>query len=273
MDNKDMHQKTYVLGVDSGSLTAKAVIMDETKTIIAHSVIQLGFVSKAALQQAVDKALEDAGITMDDIDYIVATGYGRLTYEAADKEITEIACHAKGAHYMIPEAKTLIDIGGQDSKVISIGKDGRFVNFGMNEKCAAGTGKFIQVMAKALGVKLNDVGPLSLTSTKELVISNTCTVFAETEVISLVAQNETVADILAAIHHSVASRMLSLISRVGIIEPIAMTGGVAQNQGMIYALEKVLGVPVIVPEHPQLAGAIGAALFALEKRKEVKLES
>lgn len=265
--------KSYVMGVDSGSLTAKAVVMDTQGRLIAHHVIQLGFVSKEALQQAVDLTLEDAGLTMEDIGFIVATGYGRLSYEPADLEITEISCHARGAHYMVPQVKTVIDIGGQDSKVISVGKNGRFVNFAMNEKCAAGTGKFIQVMSNALGVKLEEVGELSLLAEKELHISNTCTVFAETEVISLVAQNEKQADILAGIHASVASRMVALVSRVGIVAPVVMTGGVAQNVGLVQALERALGISITVPDHPQLAGAIGAACFALDRLQAVNGET
>jgi predicted CoA-substrate-specific enzyme activase len=262
--SKGKNSMKYVLGVDSGSLTAKAVIMNTNREIISSSVIQLGFVSKKALQEAINAALEKAGLSFEDIVYIVATGYGRLTYASANREITEISCHARGAHYLFPDVRTVIDIGGQDSKVISVGPSGNFTNFAMNEKCAAGSGKFLQVMASALDVDLDQIGQLSLQAQTELHISNTCTVFAETEVINLVAQEHTLPDILAAIHEAIASRMKTLIGRVGIVEPVMMTGGVARNIGLVKTLEKVLGVPIIVADNPQIVGAIGAALFAVD---------
>lgn len=254
----------YVLGVDSGSLTAKAVIMDRNRRIISSNVAQLGFVSKKALQTAVDGALGLANLAFSDMAYVVATGYGRLAYADADREITEISCHARGAHYLLPDVRTVIDIGGQDSKIISVGPSGSFTNFAMNEKCAAGTGKFLQVMATALGVELEQIGELSLQAQNELHISSTCTVFAETEVISLVAQEHALPDILAAIHESIASRMLTLAGRVTLTEPVMMTGGVARNVGLVKTLERVLNIDVNVSGDPQIAGAIGAAMFAAD---------
>jgi len=254
----------YVLGVDSGSLTAKAVIMDRNRRIISSNVAQLGFVSKKALQTAVDGALGLANLAFSDMAYVVATGYGRLAYADADREITEISCHARGAHYLLPDVRTVIDIGGQDSKIISVGPSGSFTNFAMNEKCAAGTGKFLQVMATALGVELEQIGELSLQAQNELHISSTCTVFAETEVISLVAQEHALPDILAAIHESIASRMLTLAGRVTLTEPVMMTGGVARNVGLVKTLERVLNIDINVSGNPQIAGAIGAAMFAAD---------
>jgi len=254
----------YVLGVDSGSLTAKAVIMDRNRRIISSNVAQLGFVSKKALQTAVDGALGLANLAFSDMAYVVATGYGRLAYADADREITEISCHARGAHYLLPDVRTVIDIGGQDSKIISVGPSGSFTNFAMNEKCAAGTGKFLQVMATALGVELEQIGELSLQAQNELHISSTCTVFAETEVISLVAQEHALPDILAAIHESIASRMLTLAGRVTLTEPVMMTGGVARNVGLVKTLERVLNIDINVSGDPQIAGAIGAAMFAAD---------
>jgi len=254
----------YVLGVDSGSLTAKAVIMDRNRRIISSNVAQLGFVSKKALQTAVDGALGLANLAFSDMAYVVATGYGRLAYADADREITEISCHARGAHYLLPDVRTVIDIGGQDSKIISVGPSGSFTNFAMNEKCAAGTGKFLQVMATALGVELEQIGELSLQAQNELHISSTCTVFAETEVISLVAQEHALPDILAAIHESIASRMLTLAGRVTLTEPVMMIGGVARNVGLVKTLERVLNIDINVSGDPQIAGAIGAAMFAAD---------
>ena len=250
------------MGVDSGSLTGKAVIVDGNKRIVAHSVVQLEFVSEKAVRTAMNNVLASAGLEMTQIAYIVSTGYGRRKLDFADKTITEITCHARGANYLYPEGRTVIDIGGQDSKVIGVDIHGNTKNFAMNDRCAAGTGQFLEVMARALGVKLEEIGDLSLQATKKLTISSLCTVFAETEVVSLVAQDNKQTDILAAIHESIARRVSGLVGRVGLIAPVIMTGGVAKNIGMVRALEKELGVSIFVPDEPQIIGALGAALFA-----------
>jgi predicted CoA-substrate-specific enzyme activase len=257
----------WVLGVDSGSLTGKAVIIDSNRHIIASSVVQLEIVSKRAVQEAISNVLSHAGLKWDDLAYTVSTGYGRRRLDIANRDVTEISCHAKGARYFYPEARTVIDIGGQDSKVIQIDPSGNYSNFAMNEKCAAGSGKFLEVMARALGVPLDKIGDLALESKNELQISSTCTVFAETEVISFVAEGRKIPDILAAIHKSIANRVANLAGRILVTEPAVMTGGVAKNIGLVRALEKELSMKILVPSDPQIVGAVGAALFALEDIK------
>ena len=255
---------SFTIGVDSGSLTAKAVLMDGDREIVSHSVIQMELVSEKAIQVAMESVLASAGRTLDDIAYIVSTGYGRRKLDFADRTITEISCHAKGANYLFPSARTVIDIGGQDSKVITVGSFGNATNFAMNDRCAAGTGQFLEVIARGLGVNVYEIGELSLQSQASLQISSTCTVFAETEAISLLAQGYSKVDILAAIHEAIARRVVGLVGRVGLHEPVIMTGGVAKNIGVVRALERVLGVSLTIPSEPQIVGAIGAALFALD---------
>lgn len=254
----------FTLGVDSGSLTAKAVIMDGNRQIVSHSVKQLEFVSEKAVRIAIENALATAGLELSNMAYIVSTGYGRRRLSFAGKAVTEISCHAKGANYVFPDARTVIDIGGQDSKVISVDTSGNVHNFAMNDTCAAGTGQFLEVMARALGVELEKIGELSLQVQTKLKISSMCTVFAESEVISLVAQGHTKEDILSAIHEAIARRISGLVGRVGLRQPVIMTGGVAKNIGVVCALEKELGVSISLPSEPQIVGAIGAALFALD---------
>lgn len=265
----------YVMGVDSGSLTAKAVIMSREKEIIAHSVKQFTFVSEKAVRVAVEEALTKAGLTMDNIAFVVTTGYGRRKISFGNKAITEITCHAKGANYVFPQTRTIIDIGGQDSKVISVDQNGNVLNFAMNDSCAAGTGQFLEVMARALDVELKDIGDYALRATKDIKISSMCTVFAESEVISLVAEGYSEEEILGAIHTAIAKRTVGLAGRVGVIPPLIMTGGVAKNIGMVRAIEKELNVRMYIPPEPQIVGAIGAAIFAVDyaiaaERKEVR---
>ncbi|NSW82804.1 MAG: 2-hydroxyglutaryl-CoA dehydratase [Syntrophothermus sp.] len=260
----DVREGAYVLGVDSGSLTAKAVIMNRDREIVAHSVVQLEIVSLEAVKEAVNNVLSSAGLDMSDIAYVVATGYGRRRYDFADKTVTEISCHAKGAHYLFPEVRTVIDIGGQDSKVIAVDEEGNPTHFAMNDRCAAGTGRFLEVMASALRVPLEAIGEMSLKARQKLTISSICTVFAETEVISLVAEGHSKEDILGALHASIASRIAGLVARVGLREPVMMTGGVAKNVGAVRAIERELGVSMTVAKDPQIVGALGAALFALD---------
>lgn len=254
----------FTLGVDSGSLTAKAVIMDEHRQIVSHSVVQLGFVSEKAVNLAIENTMASAGLKLCNMAYIVSTGYGRRRLSFESKPVTEISCHAKGANYLFPDIKTVIDIGGQDSKVISVDKSGNTINFAMNDKCAAGTGQFLEVMSRAMGIEFKEMGELSLQSQTELTISSMCTVFAESEVISLVAQRHKEEDIIAAIYRSIAGRIVGLVGRVGLRQPVIMTGGVAQNIGVVRAIEKELNVSILVPSEPQIVGAIGAALFALD---------
>ena len=251
------------LGIDIGTSSSKVAMINERKEIAAISIINRGTGTDAPARALAD-AMEKAGVTEEDIDYTVATGYGRITYEGADKQITEITCHAKGVSYLDPGARTIIDIGGQDAKVIKLSPKGHVENFVMNEKCAAGTGRFLEVMARVLGCTLEELSPLADQSTKDVAISSVCTVFAESEVISRLAAGETLPDVARGAHISVAHRVTGLCNRVGCEPKVVMTGGVALNSNMVDALSKELGCMVEVVPNCQAAGAVGAALFAYE---------
>jgi predicted CoA-substrate-specific enzyme activase len=256
----------YTMGVDIGSITSKCTLLNNGQEVVAMQLITAGTGSDGP-QRAVLQALEKAKLTRQDISCVVATGYGRVIYDEADEEVSEIACHGKGAIFQIPEARTVIDIGGQDAKAIKLGKGGKVLNFVMNEKCAAGTGRFLEMMAQALGYPVSELGKLSVKATEEISISNTCTVFAESEVISHLAAKKKVEDVVAGIHDSIARRIVGLVSRVGLEDKVIMTGGVAHNMGVVKALEKRLGWMINVPPYPQFNGALGAALYAYEKYK------
>lgn len=253
----------YFAGVDLGSLTAKAVII-KNGDIVCHRVIQSGYNSAENANRVMNSCLEDTTLTLEDLEYIISTGYGRVNVPFAHKQVTEITCHAKGANYLFPSARTVIDIGGQDSKAMSIDGTGRVKDFVMNEKCAAGTGRFLEVMAHALEVDLDSFGPLSLTSESPAKISSMCTVFAESEVISQIAQGLPKEDIIAGIHDAITSRVASMARRVPIAEDVVLTGGVSKNVGVVKALSKNLGYDIQVSELSQIAGALGAALLARE---------
>ena len=258
----------FYAGIDVGSLTAETVIIDEKGAITIYNILPTGSNARSAAERSFSQALEGAGLMKEDITEIVATGYGRSVIDFAPKKITEITCHARGAIESFPETRTIIDIGGQDSKVIRVGKAGKVMDFAMNDKCAAGTGRFLEVMARALEVKLTDMEKLSALARSEISISSICTVFAESEVVSLIASGEPVENIIAGLHRSVANRVNGMVRRVGLEEAVTMTGGVAKNKGVIKALEDVLGVHILVPKEPQINGALGAALLALEKHGE-----
>lgn len=214
--------------------------------------------------KAVAAALREAGIGREQIKAAVVTGYGRIMYDQADKQITEISCHAKAVAHLMPNARTVIDIGGQDAKIVRLDANGKVENFVMNEKCAAGTGRFLEVMARILDCGIDNLANLSGDATEEIVISNTCTVFAESEVISQLASGAKRENVAKGAHKAVAKRVAGLGSRVGIMPGVAMTGGVALNKGVVDALEKEIGEKIVVAENPQLMGALGAALFASE---------
>jgi predicted CoA-substrate-specific enzyme activase len=250
-----------VAGIDVGSLTAKCVLM-KNDTIIQYRIIKVTPNMEESARIVFEETLKAANISRDEVNAIVSTGYGRGSVEFADKSVTEISCHAKGAVFLIPGARTVIDIGGQDSKVISIGESGNVIDFVMNDKCAAGTGRFLEVMANALRVKLEELGDLSLKAKKPVTISSTCTVFAESEVISHLASGSGIEEIVAGIHDAIASRIAAMVRRVGIKEKVVLTGGVAKNVGVKKALENKLGTDIYVPEEPQIVGAVGAAIFA-----------
>ena len=253
-----------VAGVDIGSLTAKTVILDEGE-VIGKSLVMTGHNSRIAGRKALDLGLKDARVEERDLERLIATGYGRLSADFASENITEITCHARGAHAMHPEARTVIDLGGQDSKAIAINENGRVVDFVMNDKCAAGTGRFLEVMAGALEVELDDLGAISLESESPAPVSSACTVFAESEVVSRVAEGVSKVDIIAGIHQAIASRIYAMVVRIPVKERIIITGGVARNIGVVSALEKRFETDIIVPAMPQHIGALGAALIAAER--------
>lgn len=252
----------YFAGVDVGSATTKAVLVDAEGLITAYTILRSGGNLSAAAIRALDSVFEQAGLPRDAASAIVATGYGRENVAERSRAVTEITCHARGAHALDPEVRSVIDIGGQDSKAIALDARGMVRKFEMNDKCAAGTGRFLEVMARTLEVDLNDIGPMALTADRASKISSTCTVFAESEVVSLLAQGESVARILAGLCQAITQRVNSLASRVGMAPKVMMTGGVAKNAGVLRGIEGALGLPVTVPEEPQITGALGAALLA-----------
>lgn len=256
-----------VAGVDIGSLTAKAVLLSYQGELLSYSIIPAGMVNREAAQACLAQALEKAHIEAANLGPVVTTGYGRSLVKFSDRNITEISCHARGAHWLMPHVRMVIDIGGQDSKVIALDNEGQVANFAMNDKCAAGTGRFLEVMARALGVALEAMGALSLTSSQPAQVSSMCTVFAESEIISLMAHGCSTVDIIAGLHEAIGRRMVSMVKGVGLRHPIMMSGGVAKNQGVVQVLSRLLKNEVLVPEEPQTVGALGAALFALEELK------
>ncbi|MBW1771848.1 MAG: 2-hydroxyglutaryl-CoA dehydratase [Deltaproteobacteria bacterium] len=249
----------YFAGIDIGSTMTKVVILDDE--VMASVTGPTGPEQRRLANRVMAEALERAGLAFEDIRYIVSTGYGRLNVPFADKQITEISCHAKGVAHLFPQAKTVIDIGGQDSKGIKIGRNGRPANFIMNDKCAAGSGRFLEVLADALEVEVGELGELSLKGTEPAPISNMCTVWAEQEVVSRLADGVSLPDLVAGIHESLANRVVRMVNRMKVEEKVVFTGGVALNMGMVKALSDRLGHEVLVPAEPLLTGALGAALL------------
>ncbi|SFX05382.1 acyl-CoA dehydratase activase [Olsenella sp. kh2p3] len=254
----------YVMGVDSGSTSTDVVIMDADKHIVATAIVPTGARAADAAARAMDEALSQAGLAAGDIALRVSTGYGRDNIEGMDSSVTEITCHARGAHYLAPDARSVIDIGGQDSKVIHLNANGSVAGFVMNDKCAAGTGRFMEAMARVLEMDLDEFCRRGLEWRHEVRITSMCTVFAESEVVSLVAANTPTPDVIHGLDVSVARKTATLASRVGAEPPYLMTGGVAQNEGVVRALSEVLKAPVATHEDSQLCGAIGAALIGLQ---------
>ncbi len=262
--------ETYVLGIDSGSTSTNAVILNKKKEMIGCSVLRTGAKSMESAERILQEVLHDAGLQREDLDLIVATGNGRVSIPFADYNVTEISCHGKGAHFLNPQVRTILDIGGQDSKAIRLNEKGDVVDFVMNDKCAAGTGRFLEMMARTLEIDIEELGPISLQAKEFIQISSMCSVFAESEVISLIAQNKETADIAAGIHHAIAGKALSLLKRVGIEQRVMMTGGVAKNPGVVKVLEDLLKEKLFLSEQPELVGALGAALFGMERLESAK---
>lgn len=251
-------------GVDIGSRTAKALIFKDNK-ILSYGIIPTGADSIKTAQNVMNMALKNTALSLRDIGYLVSTGYGRVLVPFANKNITEISCHAKGAHWFFPTVRTVLDLGGQDCKAIRCDEKGHITNFVMNDKCAAGTGRFMEVMAKTLELPLDDIGKLSLQTVKEpCSISSVCAVFAKSEVLALLRHGEDKNDILAGLCEAFASRVFNLLSMVEIEREFVISGGIAKNIGLVRRLEERAGLSANIPSEPQIVGALGAAVFAKE---------
>ncbi len=256
--------KGYFAGIDSGSTSTDVVILDKNRDIVTGIILPTGAGAAMGAERALMEALRSAGLNRDDIDALVTTGYGRTAIQEGDKSITEITCHARGAHYLDPMVRTVVDIGGQDSKVIRIDENGAVVNFVMNDKCAAGTGRFLEMMARTMEMELDEMSRTGLSYDEDITISSMCTVFAESEVVSLIAQNKAADDIVHGLNKAVAVKTAALAKRVGGEEKYMMTGGVSRNQGVVKTLEEKLGARLVISDKAQLCGALGAALFAAD---------
>lgn len=251
----------YTMGIDVGSTASKCIILKDGEEIVGKSLISVG-AGTSGPDRAIKEAFDSCGLKREDMAYVLATGYGRNSLmNVAEKQMSELSCHAKGAAFLFPDVHTVIDIGGQDVKVLHI-EDGLMTNFQMNDKCAAGTGRFLDVMARVLEVKVEDLGRLGAMSKKTVGISSTCTVFAESEVISQLSMGTDKCDIIHGIHRSVAHRVSGLAHRIGVEPDVVMTGGVAQNQGVVDALQEELGVEIKISPLTQYNGALGAAIMA-----------
>ena len=247
-------------GIDIGSTMTKVVIVDDYEKILAFHIGPTGAEHRHLALKVMDETIKKAGLSLEKIDFIVATGYGRINVPFADKQITEITCHARGIRALFPSAKIIIDIGGQDSKGIKLDMDGKVANFVMNDKCAAGTGRFLEVISETLGINLTDMGELSLKAHGYVQISNMCTVFAEHEVTSRLAEGAGVAEIVAGLHQAIAARVVNMTRHLGIEKDVVVTGGGAKNIGLVKAIEDKVGFPVFTPPEPFITGALGAAL-------------
>jgi|FaiFalDrversion3_1042247.scaffolds.fasta_scaffold00010_19 predicted CoA-substrate-specific enzyme activase len=256
--------RTLVAGVDVGSTQTKAVIMNLNRVILGRALVDTGARLNEAARAAFEAALQDAGAGEDEVAYTVGTGYGRFKVEFGNTQVTEISCHARGAVFLFPGTRTVLDIGGQDTKAIRVGSNGEVLDFCMNDKCSAGTGRFLGAASAALELPLGELGPLALTARNPVTITTTCTVFAESEILGWLARGRKVEDILMGVHAAIAARSLSLLRRVGIEPELTFTGGVSRNMAMVHLIRELSGVPVNVSEESHYCGAIGAALFALD---------
>jgi predicted CoA-substrate-specific enzyme activase len=252
-------------GVDVGSTQTKAVLVDSARRIVGRALIDTGANVTRAGETAFVRACQTAGIDREAIAYVVGTGYGRYKVTFGDAQITEITCHARGAHFLFPRTRTVIDMGGQDTKAIKVGPDGSVVDFSMNDKCAAGTGRFLSAAADVTGLPLAEIGLRALEAKNPVRLTSVCTVFVESDIMSYLAQRKTIEDILGGVHKAIATRTMALVRRVGVDDEVTFTGGVSRNVGMVRALEAVLGRSINVSDEGHFMGALGAALFALER--------
>jgi (R)-2-hydroxyacyl-CoA dehydratese activating ATPase len=256
---------THAGGVDVGSTQTKAVVVDEERRIVGRSLIATGANVVTAAQEAFSIACAEAGIPESGVAFVIGTGYGRYRVDFGNAQVTEICCHARGAAEMFPGTRTVLDMGGQDTKAIRIQAGGDVLDFCMNDKCAAGTGRFLQSAAVALDIPLADLGTHALAGQRPVNITTTCTVFAESEVLSWLGRGKRIDDILLGVHRSIAQRSIALLRRVGVEEEITFTGGVTRNEAMVEVLNSMLGTEMNVSEESHYMGALGAALFALER--------
>ena len=253
----------YVAGIDIGSSTTKVVVLNQRHTVAARITETMPDSSEKA-ESIVAEAISGCGLGPKDLSYVVATGYGRVNVPFANRTVTEIACHAKGVHFVFPGARTVLDMGGQDCKAIRVDDKGNHQSFIMNDKCAAGTGRFLEVIARTIGVPLSELGPLSLQAKAPIRISSVCTVFARSEVVRSLRKGVPKADIAAGICEATAERVVTLLKRVGIEPEFVISGGIGKNDGVVKRVEAKLGIPAQIPPEPQIMGALGAALFARE---------
>jgi predicted CoA-substrate-specific enzyme activase len=257
-------------GVDVGSLSTKAVILKDNE-VLCWDIIPTGTDGTEASRKVIDSGLKKGGLSFKDLQYIVATGYGRLDVPFAQGNFTEISCHARGANWLCPEVRTILDMGGQDCKGIKCDEKGNVVDFAMNEKCAAGTGRYLERIAATLELPIDQIGPLSLETVEgPVTISSFCAVFAQNDILIALREGKNRNDILAGAHEAISNRILDLLERVGITEVFMITGGIAKNIGVVKRLEEKLKVKAFIPFEPQIAGALGASIFAreqLQKRK------
>ena len=255
----------YTAGIDVGSTQTKGIILNDKMEIVSRVLIDTGAYVTRAAERCFDEALKQPGLRREDVAYVVGTGYGRYKVTFGDTQITEISCHARGASYIFPGTRTVIDMGGQDAKGIKVGEGGEVKDFVMNDKCAAGTGRFLGNSADVLSLSLDEIGTLSLKAKYPVRLTTVCTVFVESDIMSYLAQGKKVEDILGGVHSAIAARTISLVRRVGIEEEVTFTGGVSRNIGMVRALEDKLGMKLNVSPESHFTGALGASLFALER--------
>lgn len=251
-------------GIDVGSSTTKVVLLADG-AIASHSLIPTGASSAGSAQTALDIALEKAGLSFVAIDSIVATGYGRVLVPFSHEVVTELSCHARGAHYIFPSARTILDMGGQDCKAIRCDAAGRLMGFAMNDKCAAGTGRFLEVMSQVIEIPLERMGEESLLAQQAVKINSTCAVFAKTEVASLLRRGADMREVLAGLNRAIALRTFTLVRHVHLEPDFVITGGIAKNMGVVKALEERARLTALIPPEPQIVGALGAALFARDR--------
>jgi len=255
--------RIYFAGIDIGSTMTKVVIIDDVEKVVSQVINHTGAEHRRLANRVMEEALKQAGLSFDEISYIIATGYGRINVPFADRQVTELTCHARGVFKFLPTVRLAIDIGGQDSKALKI-KDGKLIDFVMSDRCAAGTGRFLEVLAPTLGLRVEELGETALRSTRKIKISSTCTVFGQQEVVSLLSDGEALEDIVAGLHDAIASRVASMARKLKVEPDVVFTGGVAKNSGVARALGENMGCEIFIPDEPLLSGALGAALLGKE---------